>query len=455
MKTTKDHSASDIIAAGRMTLYGRQPYLSHVLFALRPYEAPGLGTVAVDDGWRLYYDPEIVKTWHEEMLQSKLDAVASGKVAHDGIPAVIFHELGHVMREHFSRRGEKDASWWNMAGDREINDDVVAAGWVLPGGALMPSDLGKPNGLTAEEYYAAQVKQSKFPPGTTAGYPQLVKSRPGCGGKCGGGAGNPTDWEKQNTDGAGEGRQSKGSCQGVSGDSPIPSPIDNLEKEIILRRTALAIAEHVKNKGKGSVPGGLQAWAAKKLTPPKIDWRRRVAAVTRGALASAAGACDFTWRKTGRRSLHSASRSGWPIAPALHHPIPRMAVVLDTSGSMSSTSEDGRTAQNQALSEVVGIALASGAGVWVYACDAALQAEAVVTSARDLEKVNKGGGGTSMIPGYRAAQTRKPDLVVIITDGYVGSDWPSVEECRGKRVLAVIVGGGDKPPRHIPFVEAA
>jgi predicted metal-dependent peptidase len=93
----------------------------------------------------------------------------------------------------------------------------------------------------------------------------------------------------------------------------------------------------------------------------------------------------------------------------------------------------------------------------VYACDADLQAEALVTSAKDLEKVNKGGGGTSMVPGYEAARKKKPDLVIIITDGYVGSDWPSPEACQGQRLLAVIVGDCGKnthPPSHIPFVEA-
>lgn len=44
---------------------------------------------------------------------------------------------------------------------------------------------------------------------------------------------------------------------------------------------------------------------------------------------------------------------------------------------------------------------------------------------------------------------------MILTDGYVGDGWPSREECQGVRVLAAIVGGGEqRVPEHIPFVEA-
>jgi predicted metal-dependent peptidase len=293
--------------------------------------------------------------------------------------------------------------------DREINDDVVQANFVLPGQPLMPHDIEMPNGLTAEAYYRKSETEPK-------------PSAPGCGGKCGSCAGNPTEGE-----GNGEG--------GLS----------DTDKQVTLLRTAQEIKEYTKSYG--HVPSGLRAWADAKLKPAKVDWRKRLAALVRNSLASTAGACDFTWRKIGRRSLHSAGRTGWPLAPAYRRPIPNVGVVLDTSGSMYGNSIA------IALSETLGIAKAVGGGVKVYACDAAVHKVATVMKESDLERVNAGGGGTSMRPGFLAARMGKADLVVILTDGIMGqSDWPTPDECRGTRTLAVICGG-QHPPSHVPFVE--
>src|SRR5262245_17028047 len=98
----------DVIAAARMAVFMRHPYLSAVLFALRPVARPGLGTLAVDAGWRLYYDPETVMRWYAEELAGKLDRVAGhkGTPYHDGVAGVVFHEIGHCLREHHKRMRE-------------------------------------------------------------------------------------------------------------------------------------------------------------------------------------------------------------------------------------------------------------------------------------------------------------------------------------------------------------
>ncbi len=432
-------TAADIVSAARMLVFQYHPYLSTTLFALRPHPAPGLGTMGVDAGWRLYYDPEVVLEWF----------ATSGSGKRSGVPAVLFHELGHVLRQHHQRTGDRDPQRANRSQDREINDDVLAAGWTLPGEPLLPAQIGMANGLCFEEYYPKEPEP-----------PTIKLVIPGCGGACGGCAGNPTEWEKENTGkegSAGGNGPAAGLApgEGARTPSPLPSPASGIEQEIVLRTTAIKIAQHVKMHGKGSVPLGLRVWAEAKLQPARVDWRKKLASMTRAALSAVAGACDFTWRKSGRRSLHSAGCAGWPLAPALHQPVPRVGIVLDVSGSMSCGASDDRTLQEHALSEVVGLATASGGAVNVYATDADVQAVAKVASARDIEKLNKGGGGTNMVPGFLRAKKDRPDLVVIITDGCVGSDWPSREECRGLRTLAVLVGDkAPHPPEHIPFVEA-
>ena len=441
-----DVTAEDIMAAARMRVYQRHPYMSAVLFQVRLVARPGLGTLAVDGGWRMYYDPEQVLTWHREEEQGKLDRIAGDKDAgHDGVAGVVFHEIGHLLRDHAHRLVGKDAVRANEAQDREINDDVVAAGWRLPDTPLLPDDLGMHSGLTCEEYY------EEPDPGKGPG-PGCTLWAPGCGGACGSAAQNPVPGEGDGEEG-GDPRGESAGGEADSSSGPAPAPVSPLEQEIALRRAALATLQHARSRG--TVPAGLRAWAQARLRPAKVDWRRRLAGLTRRALASVAGASDFTWRKSGRRSLYAAGRAGWPIAPALHQPLPVVAVVLDTSGSMSETGSDGeRTVLEEALAEVLGLVLAAGGQAWGYACDADVHAEVRLASPADLNRLNKGGGGTDMRPGFAAARKRRPDVVVIVTDGLVGDGWPGPEDCRGVRVLACLCGGyGARTPAHIPSVE--
>jgi predicted metal-dependent peptidase len=187
-----------------------------------------------------------------------------------------------------------------------------------------------------------------------------------------------------------------------------------------------------------------------------VDWRRKLAGLVRQALAATAGASDWTWRKPGRRSLHAAGRAGWPLAPAYHQPTPTVGIVLDTSGSMQSGAGDGRTVLDEALSEVVGIARAAGASCWAVACDAQAYDVVRVAGPADIGKLNRGGGGTMMRPGFlKVRDAKHPDLVVIVTDGLVGGDWPTALDCGKTRCIAAVVGGGPAAPDWIKTVEVA
>ena len=98
------------------------------------------------------------------------------------------------------------------------------------------------------------------------------------------------------------------------------------------------------------MPAGLLRWA--ELTvQPAVDWRRVLAAELRRAVADTAGAVDYSYRRPSRR----APVAGQVVLPALRRPVPEVAVVCDTSGSMT---EDLLAA---ALAEVEGL-LRSRAG---------------------------------------------------------------------------------------------
>ncbi|HOQ91012.1 MAG TPA: hypothetical protein PLX03_12800, partial [Candidatus Hydrogenedentes bacterium] len=132
------------LQAARLRLVKERPYLASAAWALQPVQKPGLGTLAVDMWWRLYYDPAVIQRWSVEELSG-----------------VLYHEISHLLRDHASRMKDFDRTAANIAADAEINDDLLAEGVKLPGQPVTPATIGQPDGLLAEEYYAALEKQAR------------------------------------------------------------------------------------------------------------------------------------------------------------------------------------------------------------------------------------------------------------------------------------------------------
>lgn len=412
---------SDIIAAARIRALNKHPYIADVLLSLRPIARPGMaqegpGPLGVDRGWRLFYDPAVVSEW----------GVGTEGRGHDGITAVLIHETWHCLVDSLGRRHDRDADRWNRAEDRAINDDIVRAGWKLPGSPLMPAGLGMRDGLAGEEYYE---KEPVPPAGSGGGAVLLV---PGCGGRCGGCAGNPPPGEEG------------GGSEGPAGAPPISGPA----QQVIRRQAALNIVAAAK-AGRGDVPAGLQRWAAEHLEPPRIDWRHKLAALVRGAVADRAGAVNYSYSRPARRQWGMRLVLGGraPVMPALRCPIPNVALCLDVSGSM--LGQAGKSPIAAARSEVLGIVRAIGCPVLTYAVDTQVAGRRRVGSIGDLEQLGETGGGTDMRVGIAELVKLRPDIVIVLTDGY--TPWPAYGEIR-TRLLAVITPGGEVPPAHIPFV---
>lgn len=421
----------DIIAAARIRVTNKHPYVAAVLLSLRPIPMPGLGTMGVSADWKLYYDPATLQQWGVKSPD------------HDGVAAVLAHEVWHALKDHAGRCGGRDKAKWNRAADREINDDLTQAGWRLPttknpdgsiGKALMPSDIKQPNGELAELYYEKEPEQKQQGGGEGQCSPGQ-QGTPGSGGCCGGCSGNPREFENKVA-----AAQKQGDAQASGSDVDGISAGD---REILRRQVAEAVQTHC--KGRGTVPLGLKCWADLELEPAKIDWRSKLRANVRALIADKAGKSDYTYARPSRRQWGLRAVMGRaPILPSLHQPNPRVGIVLDTSGSMNGSP------QKAALAEVVGIVRATGSPVKAWAVDAAIQATVNLVGARDVEKLNVGGGGTSMANGLRHTDKQKCDLLILITDGY--TDWPERGELRTK-TLVCITPGGHKPPDWMPCIE--
>jgi predicted metal-dependent peptidase len=124
--------------------------------------------------------------------------------------------------------------------------------------------------------------------------------------------------------------------------------------------------------------------------------------------------------------------------------IPHVAVIIDTSGSMSDK------LLGQAIAEVDGILLAlpTDANVTGYAVDAAVHVAQRLTSASQMNLL--GGGGTDMGTGIQrvvddgnANPGNKASVIVVITDGY--TPWPDKPPPDCRVAVLILTKNGTSP----------
>ena len=381
----------------RLVAAEQMPYFMRALFAAAPLAAPGLGTFAVDRWWRLYADPALL------LDDRQWSAATRG--------GVLLHEVLHLLGDHAGRADALPQPYrhlaWNYATDAENNDGLLAAGVALPAGVITPAALGCQDHGLAEDYYAALV-----PPGAPD-LPDPGDGDPGCGS----GAGGPA-------------------VPGELGQHDVAAPgISPAEGGFVRRQVALDVTAHVAAKGRGSVPAGLDRWAARVLAPPTVPWERVLRAAVRRAVANRAGRTDYTYARPGRRRVPGL------VTPAMRGPSVAVSVVVDTSGSMNQSDLDA------AMGEVHGVLRSCGVArelVRLVSCDAAASTVQRVRSAESVRLV--GGGGTDMRVGIAAAEAARPapHVVVVLTDG--DTPWPDAPT-RAALVCGVI---STSPPHCTP-----
>jgi len=381
-----DRAVDHKLAVARLWAVSRQPYMAAALFASPVIVVADLKRVTVDEAWRLYVDPELVKRWSVEVLGSTL-----------------IHHAGHLVRDHAGRARDcgvagHDAADWATAADAEINDDLVASGLRLPSDPVLPQSLGWAPGRLAEEYFRADRRRDPL-------------EEPDCGS---GADAHPRPWEMI--------------AAGESGGLPRG------EQHLIRSQVASQALSYAR-EGMGRLPASWRRWAEDVLEP-KVDWRRLLAAEVRKGVAAVAGLVDYTYQRPSRR----AGVSPDVILPAMQRPTPEVVVVCDTSASMT------QEQLAQVLSEVG--ALLRGVGVArrrlrVVAVDAAVHTVKRVSKVGQVDLV--GGGGTDMSAGLAAvARLRpRPSVVVVLTDGM--TPWPAVAP-RGFQVVVALVGTGREWP---------
>ncbi|GAA3192958.1 vWA domain-containing protein [Actinocorallia longicatena] len=369
------------ILAARYKAAGDRPYLASALYAMTIIGTDHVPTMGVDRHWRCYVSPRFV----------------AGTPVPE-LAAVLIHEVSHLLRDHHTRAdrlpaaAQRDPVRTNLAQDCEINDDLLSDRLPLPAGRVVPADFGLPAGELFETYLP------RIPPTPHAH-------------DCGSGAhGQARAWELP------------GAAEGVG----------TVEGDALRRTTAEAMRSH--ERSRGFLPGGWKRWA-QEIMEPVVDWRTVLAGAVREAVAWAGGAVDYTYRRPSRRT---AALRG-VVLPSLRRPLPRVAIVVDTSGSMGEDDLGAAMAEITGVLREVGV---RGNRVTVLACDADVHAVSRVVSAEQV--VLGGGGGTDMRVGIEAARAapERPQVIIVLTDGYT----PWLEAPASSRLIAALIGADPPAP---------
>jgi predicted metal-dependent peptidase len=181
--------------------------------------------------------------------------------------------------------------------------------------------------------------------------------------------------------------------------------------------------------------GGKQSRELGELLEPKVDWREQL----RDYVSSLADGKDIsTWQKVNRRWL----QHDMYMPSTLSESMGRVVIAIDTSGSI------GGRELNEFLSEVQAICInVQPELVDLLYWDTEVAGHEIYGREElgNLVKSTKpaGGGGTdpACIPEYIKDKQLKPECVIVLTDGYVGS-WGTWQH----PVLWAICGGYKPTP---------
>lgn len=330
-----------------------------------------------------------------------------------GLLFVMLHELLHLLLVHFKRIAGREHHRWNRATDRAINQTLVVMGHKPIDGSLLPL-LQQYRDYTSEEHYEVE-------PRTEGG---------------GGGGGG----------GSGPGAIQPGAGCGVEpahdpnqGEGEAPTSEDKTQEQIAASwREAAVQAKNIARQA-GDKHGDILARLLE-VPPSRVKWSQ----ILRGAMARAIaehGHDDVSFRRINRRSHDSAF-----ILPGGITYRARVAIIIDTSGSVSDES------LAQAVSEVVTISNAVSVSVFLVTHDAAVQFSGWIrpnVRASAVKDKLRGRGGTMFTDAYRTVERvgSRFDGMVHLTDGEPCEKWPEKPVNVRKLVVALL---GCKSRHAIP-----
>jgi len=318
---------------------------------------------------------------------------------------VIAHEASHKMYRHlttYKKLHEENAMLANGACDYVINlmlQDTDPEQTVI----TMPrwksgEKKGEPMGLIDEKYRGMNSKQV---------FDLLKQNDDGSGGD----GFDEHDWEEA----------TKGMTEQEKRE--LARDIDQAIRQGLM-------AQH-KVAGKGRSGGDREL---EDLLNPKVDWRE----VLREFVKATCNAKDTSsWRRVNRRYLSTGMYMPSMIGERVGH----IVIAVDTSGSV------GQQELSEFLGEVKGVAEEvhpEKVDLIYWGSDVAgheeYEGNAVANIVSSTKPKDGGGTSPSCVSEYLEEKKIVPECIIVLTDGYVGSDWGGNWTAP---ILWTIVGGND------------
>ncbi len=393
------------LAAFRTSTKAVAPYLSGYVYGLIAVERPGIGTLALSDDGRLYFDPEFV-------AKASLE---TGRF-------VVLHETLHLILGHaaLARKtlGDNPTSAmlkaWGTAADLVCNQ--ILGHWLedAPAGVVTHDHFGFPAGETVVRYYYRLLQeQDEQQNEEESGDHHGAGSEGGQGDDSGGGqdpqpnggGGTP---EQRGGNGGPDG-QTSGSCaDGQPRSYELPRDRSWADREYsITSELETAIAGH-EDSQPGTVPGALKAAVELRLRPQPDPFDSLTAAVSM-ATSSPLGMPDFTLRRFSRRQ-----QADGPRLRGVIHQVPSAVVILDTSASMGLWDEHSE--HRKRAFACIAKGLARLRSVKVICADVNVQSRQLVGSLRSVRLA--GNGGTAMDRVIEQVDREdRPTAIILLSDG--------------------------------------
>jgi predicted metal-dependent peptidase len=367
-------SARDKLIKTRVAMLLKYPFWGPLAARLKLEEAPWCRTIATD-GRKFYYNPEFINKLDEQEM--------------------IFgfgHELGHIIFEHFTRRGSRIPEVWNMAGDYIINN-MLARDRVGRTITTVPILIDqKYTGMTADEVYDELIANS-------------VKIQMSLD-------------EHLEMDGASGDSGSDGDDADGTG-KPKFKKLSEEEKKALRDEWREAVIQSAKNAGAGNTPGDIQR-LVKDITAPVMDLRDLLRIQFSGSVKS-----DYTWMRPNRKAWHT----GAVLPGQLPGEELDIVVALDASGSIS----EGM------LMDFLGMVQGSldqftsyRVRVLTFDTNVYNEDEFTADDGRSMSEYEvRGGGGTDFDCVWQWMKDREiqPHQLVMFTDGYPFGSWGDPDYC--------------------------
>ena len=388
MTNNIDKKAFNKMTKARVYLLKNHAFFGKLAMDLDFVESSQFDTMAVD-GQRIFYNPDF-----------------TNKITFLETVGVIAHEVLHVVFKHHLRRNDRDAFYWNVAGDYVINDVLLDEGFILP---LDPLHDPKYHNTTTEKVYADVYKgdDSDSDDGNSDSD----------GGDSDGGDSDGGDSDS----GGGDSKESLAKrmfgevIDAVSEEDGQPlsqKEIEKLEQEI--NDKVIDAKTISKDCGKG---GDAFKSMMDMVKQQSVSWEE----VLGNLVLDKTITNDYNFNNANRRFIYQ----NMYLPSVEKKPSPKGAIALDISGSIN---KETMAMMQDAVNNIVPVA--NFEELTILYCDDAIRQIDTFSNGEEIELDYICGGGTAYEPVFKYINKQLDDdiaFLIYLTDGWCWDEFSEPE----------------------------